>query len=102
MVVDDNKQSVFAYERRSKDGKHLLIVLNFTNNYHESYTIPVTQAGVYKEIINSDKNIYSGNNLVNSRQIKSKKIPALNKPYSIQVKIAPFTGMIFELKNKSK
>ena len=98
MVVDDHNQSVFAYERRSPEGKHLLVVLNFTGNYHESYTVPVTQKGVYKEILNTDKNIYSGSNQINSRQIRAKKGTVLNRPYSIQVCIAPFAGMIFELK----
>ena len=54
-------------------GKHLLVVLNFTGNYHESYTVPVTQKGVDKEILNTDKNIYSGSNQINSRQIRAKK-----------------------------
>ena len=98
MVVDDNKQSVFAYERKAPNGDHLLVVMNFTGNTHEKYCIPVTQSGVYKEIINTDKDIYSGGNYTNTRQIKTKKVPALGKPYSIEVKIAPFAGMIFELK----
>ncbi len=98
MVVDDNKQSVFAYERKTLEGQHLLIVLNFTPNAHASYCIPVTKAGKYKEILNSDKDIYSGSNQVNSRQLKTKKGIVLGKPYSIDVKIAPYTGMIFEWK----
>lgn len=98
MVVDDNKQSVFAYERKTLEGQHLLVVLNFTSNSHASYCIPVTKSGKYKEILNSDKDIYSGNNQVNSRQLKAKKGTVLGKPYSINVKIAPYTGMIFEWK----
>ncbi len=98
MVVDDNKQSVFAYERKTLEGQHLLIVLNFTPNNHTSYCIPVTKAGKYKEILNSDRNIYSGKHQINSRQIKTKKGIVLGKPYSINVKIAPYTGMIFEWK----
>ena len=98
MVVNDEKQSVFAYERRSSDGSSLLVVLNFTGNYHEKYCVPVTQGGNYKEILNTDKDTFSGENRVNSRQIKAKQGEVLGKPYSIEVKIAPFAGMVFELK----
>ena len=97
-VVDDHNQSVFAYERKAKDGSTLLVVLNFTANNHEKYCVPVSQKGTYKEILNSDLDKYSGSNQVNKRQIKAKKRAALGKDYSIDVKIAPFAGMIFELK----
>ena len=48
----------------------------------------------------TDTDYYTGSNIVNKRAIKSKKIPAVNKENSILVDIAPFSGMIFELRRK--
>ena len=52
----------------------------------------------YKEILNSDTDIYTGSNFVNKRAIKAKEGQTLNKEYYIPVNIAPFGSMIFEYK----
>ena len=87
MVVDDNKQSVFAFTRRyEKD--ILVFVLNFTENKHYGYMVPVPVNGKYIELINTDQDIYSGGNFVNEAKI--------SENYSLQVNIAPFASMIFK------
>ena len=55
LVVDDSNQSVFAIERKDVKGNSLIAVMNFTENKHQGYMIPVNQSGNYKEILNSDK-----------------------------------------------
>lgn len=98
LVVDDKKQSVFAYERKSAKGETLVVVLNFIGNTHKGYRIPVSQEGSYIEVLNSDRDIYTGQNIINKKPLKSEKIRVLNKENSISVDIAPFSGMIFKLK----
>ena len=98
LVVDDRAQSVFAIERKGTDGSSLIAVMNFTGNKHEGYMVPVNQPGSYKEILNSDTDIYTGSNFVNKRAIKAKEGQTLNKEYYIPVNIAPFGSMIFEYK----
>ena len=98
LVVDDRAQSVFAIERKGTDGSSLIAVMNFTANKHEGYKIPVNKPGSYKEILNSDTDIYSGSNYTNKRAIRAKKGQTLNKEYYIPVNIAPFGSMIFEYK----
>ncbi len=96
LVVDDSNQSVFAIERKDVKGNSLIAVMNFTENKHQGYMIPVNQSGNYKEILNSDTDIYTGGNFINKRVIKAKKGSVLNKEYYIPVNIAPFGSMIFE------
>lgn len=98
LIVDDKKQSIFAYTRKDKKDNILVCVMNFVGNTHEKYTIPVPKAGSYKEIINTDKDVYTGSDITNKRALRSKKMKALGFDNVIQVKIAPFSGMIFELK----
>ena len=102
LVVDDNNQSVFAIERKDSKGNSLIAVMNFTENKHEGYKIPVNQPGSYKEILNSDRDIYTGTNFINKRALRTKKGKLLNKDYYITVKIAPFSSMIFEYKPSKK
>lgn len=103
LVVDDKKQSVFAYARYDAMGEDVLVcVMNFIGNEHHGYQLPVPMAGTYKEIINSDTDYYTGKNIVNKRAIKSKKLSVNGKENSISIDIAPFSGMIFSLKTKTK
>ena len=102
LVVDDSNQSVFAIERKDTEGNSLIAVMNFTENKHIGYKIPVNKPGSYKEILNSDTDIYTGSNFVNKRAISAKKEKTLNKDYYIPVNIAPFASMIFEYKPKSE
>ncbi|EMD16489.1 1,4-alpha-glucan branching enzyme [Eggerthia catenaformis OT 569 = DSM 20559] len=98
LVVDDNLQSVFSYARFDDHGNAIVVVCNFIGNSHEDYTIPVPFAGSYKEILNSDKDIYTGGNYTNTRAIRSKKGQCLNEENSIKIKLAPFSACIFEYK----
>ena len=98
LVVDDNLQSVFSYARFDDHGNAIVVACNFIGNSHEDYTIPVPFAGSYKEILNSDKDIYTGGNYTNTRAIRSKKGQCLNEENSIKIKLAPFSACIFEYK----
>ena len=99
-------QCVFAIERKDKAGNAIIAVMNFVGNTHEKYKVPVNIEGSYKEILNTDQAVYSGKNIVNPRAIRSKKTKLnektklLNKDHYIEVKLAPFSACIFEVKPK--
>lgn len=100
LVVDDKAQSVFSYARIAPDGNCIIVVANFVGNTHSSYTIPVPFNGSYKEILNSDTDVYSGNNFTNPRAIRSKKGRVLGEDQSIIVRLAPFSAAVFEYRGK--
>ena len=97
LVVDDNSQSVFAYARKDKEEIVYVCVMNFIGNSHYGYQIPVPTSGTYKEIMNTDSYYYCGSNHLNTDEINSKEMKVLNKENVIEVNIAPFSAMIFEL-----
>ena len=70
-VVDDNINSVFAYERRSGDDR-FLVVLNMTNTYKPSYKIPYDEELEFVEVIDSLSEVY-GNSRWDKRNIKIEK-----------------------------
>ena len=108
LVVDDHDQCVFAIERKDKAGNAIIAVMNFVGNAHEKYKVPVNIEGSYKEILNTDQAVYSGKNIINPRAIRSKKTKPnkktklLNKDHYIEVKLAPFSACIFEVKPKKE
>lgn len=108
LVVDDHDQCVFAIERKDKDGNAIIAVMNFVGNSHDGYKVPVNIEGSYKEILNTDQDVYSGKGMVNPRALRSKKLKLkektrlLNKDHYIEVKLAPFSACIFEVKPKKE
>lgn len=95
LMVDNSNQSVFAFERRVKDS-HLVFVFNMTPNYYEYFDIGLTREGKYREIFNSDKDVYGGSNAYNGLDLVSKNYGPENKPHSMSVKLAPYAAMIFK------
>ena len=70
-VVDDNLNSVFAYERIAGDDR-FLVVLNMTNTYKPSYKIPYDEGLEFVEVIDSLSEVY-GNSRWDKRNIKIEK-----------------------------
>lgn len=58
-VVDDNINSVFAYERRAGDDR-FLVVLNMTNTYKNAYHIYYDEDLEFVEVIDSLSESYGG------------------------------------------
>ena len=100
LMVDNSNDSVFAFERRVGDS-HLVFVFNMTPNYYEYYDIGITREGTYREIFNSDKDVYGGSNAYNGLDVMSYYWGPENKPHKITIKIAPFAAMIFKYVHKN-
>lgn len=95
LMVDNASQSVFAFERIYKN-THLVFVFNMTPTYYEKYDIGVNVKGTYREIFNSDKDIYGGDNQYNGKALKTSEHGPEGKPYHITIKLASFGAMIFK------
>ncbi|MDE8034881.1 1,4-alpha-glucan branching protein GlgB [Actinobacillus equuli subsp. equuli] len=89
LVVDDWQQSVFAFERKAKDGSSVIVVSNFTPIVRHNYRIGVAQDGIYKEMLNSDAAYYAGSNVGNYGEILCEEEPSHGKPYSLSVSLPP-------------
>lgn len=97
LMVDNNNDSILAFERFNED-ERLVFVFNNTPNYYENYEVGVNKYGYYEEIFNSDKDVYGGNNQYNGLKARATKYGPYNKPYKIKIKIASFGAMIFKYK----
>jgi|SRR5690554_4852465 len=66
LIADHHDNSLFAYTRESHR-QLLVVVLNMTPTYYDYYEIGVPRKGYYEEVINSDKDIYFGDNQYNGQ-----------------------------------
>jgi len=93
----DIENSVISYLMKDDRGNFLVIVLNFTPVVRENYRIGVPALGFYKEIINTDSEIYFGSNVGNAGGVWAENIPWHFFPYSISIKVPPLSGIIFKI-----
>lgn len=93
----DAERSIIAFVRRDMEKKEqLLVVCNFTPVMYENFKLGVPFAGKYKEIFNSDKELYGGTGCLNKRQLLSKEVTWDGRANSITLDVPPFGVCIFQ------
>ena len=93
--ADNNNDRVYSYMRFGKD-KFYVVVLNMAPVSHEQFELGVPAEGEYVEMLNSEKDIYSGCNMCNFTPVKATKGEKNGFPNKISIRLAPFAGVIFE------
>jgi len=94
--ADNAEQSIYSFFRFN-DHECIVTVLNMLPCSYENYSIGVPFAGTYVEIMNTEKDIYSGCNMCNFTPIKSKKKPMHNLPNTLTIRIAPYSAIMFKI-----
>ena len=100
LIVDDIQQSIFAYQRKDKDGNVMLHVMNFTPNVHHGLRIPVEVPGIYKELLNTDRDIYGGTGVINTPLLHSEEVAWTREQNSIVIELGAFSSAIIKLEEK--
>lgn len=96
---EDIENSVISYLRKDSEGNFLVCVLNFTPVVRENYRIGVPKLCFYKEILNTDSEIYFGSNQGNLGGVKAENIPWHLHPCSISLKLPPLAGLLLKPEN---
>ncbi len=90
----DVAHSIISFIRKSANGQEkIIIVCNFTPVPRFNYRIGVPEAGVYREILNSDSEFYGGSNIGNAGNIYAESIPQHNRPYSVNITLPPLASI---------
>ena len=92
----DSSQSILSYLRKDRDGREVLVVLNFTPVPREGYRIGVNLPGEYREIFNSDSEFYDGSNMGNGKPIAAEPIAWMGRDQSISLILPPLGAILLE------
>ncbi|MGL4954818.1 MAG: alpha amylase C-terminal domain-containing protein, partial [Cetobacterium sp.] len=68
----------------------------FTKNEYINHSIGVPRMAEYKEIFNSDKDIFGGSNVTNTEIIKPINRELDEQPFSISINIAPLCTLFLK------
>lgn len=94
---NDNVHSVVSFIRKGKDYRDTLIfVCNFTPLALNDYRIGAPFDVGYKEILNSDAEIYGGSNVGNFGGVHAEWIPSHGRPYSLNLQIPPLGVLVLK------
>lgn len=99
--ADDRHNSVFAFLRKSADGKSVLVVSNFTPVVRPGYRVGVSEAGYYAEILNTDSELFGGSNVGNNGGLQSEAFPWHYREHSILVTLPALATVVFEFQDSS-
>jgi 1,4-alpha-glucan branching enzyme len=93
---NDADNSVISFVRRSED-QFVVVLVNLTPQPHHGYRIGVPEPCRYREIFNSDSEIYAGSNMGNAgAALMADDIPWMNRPYSISLTLPPLAAVILQ------
>jgi 1,4-alpha-glucan branching enzyme len=95
--ISDYQQSIISFLRRGKLPEDELVVIgNFTPNPHYGYAIGVGKPGVYREIFNSDSELFGGSNLGNGGKVVAIAEPRHGFEHSVRVTVPPLGVVVFK------
>jgi len=92
------EESIISFIRRASNRDNFLVfVCNFTPVPRYNYLIGVPEPGFYREILNSDSELYGGSNMGNLGGVSAEANPIHNRPFSIKITLPPLSILIFKL-----
>ncbi len=92
----DTDNCVVSFIRYAKNRDDFMIfVYNCTPVPRFGYRIGVPKGGYYRELLNSDSEIFGGSNIGNSGGVTADALPWQWRNYSIQIDLPPLSALIF-------
>jgi 1,4-alpha-glucan branching enzyme len=93
--ANDATSSAISFLRRGRSkGDLILAAGNFTPVPREHYRLGVPRGGFWRELLNSDAEVYGGGNLGNAGGVEADEIAAHGRPYSVELVLPPL-AMVF-------
>ncbi len=94
---NDSDASALSFLRRGKNAEDVMVVVsNFTPMVRENYRVGVPQPGFYREMLNTDADIYGGGNVGNLGGVEAEPVPWLGRSYSIKLTLPPLATLFLK------
>ena len=100
LVADDNSNNVLVFRRTARDGKSLVLAVNFSPVVLEGYRFGAPPKARYEEVFNTDDVQWGGSGVTNPEPIETELIPSHQQAQSIALRIPPLGAVILQGKGK--
>jgi 1,4-alpha-glucan branching enzyme len=92
--ANDAENSIFAFARSSPDGDKVYVLVNATPVPRKAYRVGVSEAGSYRELLNSDAAIYAGTGLSAGAGFQAQEKAHQGQPWSVVVDLPPLGVLV--------
>ncbi len=97
IAADNAEDNMIAFMRIAPaNGQRLLFVGNFSPVVRHNYRVGVPRPGYYREILNSDAEVWGGSNVGNEGGVSAEPVPCNGLPNSIAITLPPLGVLWFE------
>ena len=97
LVGDDIQASVLVFLRHGRDdAAPIIFAVNFTPVPRYDYCVGAPLEGVWREILNTDAEIYGGGNVGAGGRVQSEPVPLHGQPCSIRLVLPPLGGVLLK------
>jgi 1,4-alpha-glucan branching enzyme len=94
----DAEASVISFIRYAQNRDNFIVfACNFTPVPRLNYRIGAPKSGLYREILNTDAEIFGGSNLGNSGAVSTDNISSHGRPVSLSLTLPPLAVVAFKL-----
>jgi 1,4-alpha-glucan branching enzyme len=95
--IQDWEKSIISFTRRARDPDEMIIVVcNFTPIARTNYRLGSPRGGYWKEVLNSDSNIYGGSGLGNLGGVTAENHRFHRRDFSISLTLPPLGVLFFK------
>jgi len=96
--LQDSESSIITFIRFARNREDFIVfACNFTPVPRDGYRIGVPKTGLYRELFNTDSELFGGANLGNAGAVWAEEIPFHGRPASLNVTIPPLAVVAFKL-----
>jgi 1,4-alpha-glucan branching enzyme len=96
--LQDADSSIISFLRFAQDREDFIVfVCNFTPVPRHGYRVGVPKTGRYREILNTDAEMFGGSNLGNGGAVLADGIPFHGRPASLRMTLPPLAVVAFKL-----
>jgi 1,4-alpha-glucan branching enzyme len=89
--ASDSENSVLSFIRKDRNGGQVIVLCNFTPVPRGDYRVGVPEPGWYRELLNSDAEIYGGSGQGNLGGVQSLPVPMHGRPQSLTLNLPPLS-----------
>ena len=87
---------MLSFLRYGSDGSVLACVFNFSGSEHSQYRLGLPHAGTWREVLNTDSDVYNGSGIGNLGAVEAVDEPWHGRPASAQMVLPPLAALWFE------
>jgi 1,4-alpha-glucan branching enzyme len=92
----DSQQSMLTFMRKSRGGDEIVVaVFNFTPVPRQNYRVGIPHGGHWREILNSDSQLYGGGGQGNQGGVDAEEIQAHGRQHSLNLTVPPLAAVFF-------